>query len=99
MVRALGAASASPARAHQASAPYEPPKTDSGRLVSSIAPEFPDKLEGLARVHAPYGEYLEFGTVNMLQRPYVRPTADEVEPDFNAEASRVIKGVATRFGQ
>ena len=55
---------------HQASAPGEPPKTDTGGLVSSIA-----LVLGTMRAEVgtglEYGKYLEFGTTRMEPRPWL----------------------------
>lgn len=61
-------------KTHIASAPGEAPATDTGELVASIknvteiTPEF-------ARVGSDkdYGAYLEFGTMKIKERPWLRP--------------------------
>lgn len=61
------------------SAAGEPPKTDTGRLVSSIRPTFEflqaevGSLDNVAR----YGGMLETGTSKMESRPWLKPTLEE----------------------
>lgn len=64
---------------HRASAPGEPPATDTGRLVSSIAPRYDEAgMRATIGVHdenmVRYARFLEFGTRRMRPRPFVRPT-------------------------
>lgn len=60
---------------HQASAPGEFPKTDTGQLVSSLFFRVAaDKLSAFFGTKLAYGRYLEFGTSRMRARPWLRPT-------------------------
>lgn len=66
---------------HQASAPGEAPASDSGRLAGDVSMS----IKGLvARVgtNVEYGRYLEFGTMNILERPWLRPALDLNEQFF-----------------
>lgn len=65
-------------RPHRASAPGEFPKTDTGRLVSSIFAEV-DMSSLVADVGTDirYGPFLEFGTSKMAARPWLQPSFDE----------------------
>ena len=61
---------------HQASAPGQPPATDTGQLVRSItmSVEGTDgEVVGVIRASAPYAAMLEFGTTNIAPRPYMQP--------------------------
>lgn len=59
---------------HQASAPGEPPASDTGRLVNSITTNYePDKLTGRIQFGTEYAPFLEFGTQKMEPRPFARP--------------------------
>jgi HK97 gp10 family phage protein len=60
----------------QRSAPGEPPKTDSGRLVGSIRHEH-SFLSASVGSEVNYAGYLEFGTSKMAARPYLVPTLEE----------------------
>lgn len=63
---------------HTASAPGNPPNSDSGALVSNITVE---KIKGGydvgSRKGAPWGLFLEFGTVKMLPRPWLTPAYEK----------------------
>jgi len=74
------------------SAAGEAPKTDTGRLVSSIRPEFKGFMDAevgsLANI-APYGGILE--DTDKLNRPWLKPTLDENEPAIWKKLDRAIK--------
>ena len=60
-----------------ASAPNQPPATDTGFLVSQITMDVDVKANGSVVGQiisaAPYSKHLEFGTVNMEPRPFMHP--------------------------
>ena len=62
---------------HRASAPNNPPATDTGYLVSQITMDVDVKANGsvVGQIisSAPYSKALEFGTVNMQPRPFMQP--------------------------
>lgn len=59
---------------HQASAPGEPPASDTGTLVNHITTEYSeDGLRGSVMARTKYAEYLEYGTDRMEPRPFMRP--------------------------
>ena len=67
---------------HQASAPGEPPSTDTGRLVNSISGELDTRAPGEANVKAgggivKYARFLEFGTAKMAARPFLFPALEK----------------------
>jgi len=74
----------SPRRTHQASAPGQPPMTDTGQLAGSI-----NIVTGTlrAKVGTPlmYGLFLEFGTRKMRQRPWLRPAFEKERGAFRDE--------------
>lgn len=79
---------------HTASAPGEPPKTDSGRLVSSIRPVIKGRMSaevGSLSNIAVYGAMLEDGTKNMGARPWLEPTLRENESALQALFTTAIK--------
>lgn len=84
--------------AHQASAPGEPPATDTGRLVGSIRTEY-DEAQMVGRVIAStkYAAMLEFGTQRMEPRPFMRPALenshDEIVNDIKTDVMAVVKEV------
>lgn len=64
---------------HKASAPGEPPASDTGRLLNSIGHTMYDGAQGRsARVSAKtkYALWLELGTRYMAPRPFMRPALD-----------------------
>lgn len=68
---------------HQASAPGEPPASDTGRLVQSIRTEyFPDELKGVLQASTAYAAFLEFGTSRMEPRPFMRPAVSNKRADI-----------------
>jgi len=85
---------------HQASAPGEFPKTDSGQLVSSLFFRVgADKLSAFFGTMLAYGRYLEFGTSQMQPRPWLRSSLKANAADISgrirtavAEALRRSRG-------
>lgn len=62
---------------HQASAPGEFPKSDTGALVASITHVIDaDGLGASVGTNIAYGPHLEFGTTKMAARPWLKPTFD-----------------------
>ena len=75
---------------HRASAPGEPPATDTGFLVSNIyAKVDADNLGGQVESRAPYSRFLEFGTVNMDARPFLFPALEMSKPRIRAIFARL----------
>lgn len=67
---------------HQASAPGEPPASDTGALVASVYAEpVADELSVVVVVRKAYAAFLEFGTRLMAARPFVRPGCQSVAKD------------------
>lgn len=66
-------------KTHQASAPGEPPTTDTGRLINAIATAITatgllvTKVAVGVRLAIAYWRDLEFGTVRVAPRPFIRP--------------------------
>lgn len=74
---------------HQASAPGEPPATDTGNLAHSIGARMIGRTEGEVTVSAEYAAVLELGGVHMAPRPYFAPAVAAEWPAF-VEAMRVM---------
>lgn len=75
-----------PRRSHQASAPGQPPQSDTGALASSIAMI----LRGMRAevgTSLEYGKHLEFGTSEIKPRPWLVPAVERNRRDF-AKAMR-----------
>ena len=61
---------------HRASAQGEAPATDTGELVRKLSAKFvksKSKAVGIITSGADYSEWLEFGTMNMEKRPFIKP--------------------------
>ncbi len=77
-------------RYHQASAPGEPPATDTGNLVNSIEVEKVRPLTRHVNVHAEYAPYLEYGTARMAARPFLQPSFEEERNSFTQDVGKLI---------
>jgi HK97 gp10 family phage protein len=69
-----------PRRTHTASAPGQPPATDTGFLVSNVSTQVKTqgkKVIGQIVSSAPYSVHLEFGTTNMKARPFMQPALEK----------------------
>lgn len=66
-----------PRRTHQASVAGEPPASDTGFLASQVTSNvktMPDgAVIGQIVSAAPYSKHLEFGTTQMMARPFMQP--------------------------
>lgn len=58
----------------QASAPYEPPAVQSGRLYGSFEITTPQPMVKVIRATAPHAHLLEFGSKRAAPRPFLRPS-------------------------
>jgi HK97 gp10 family phage protein len=81
---------------HQASAPGEFPKSDTGQLVSSLFFRIgADKLSAFFGTKLAYGRWLEFGTSRMRARPWLSPTlkanAEKISPRIRAAVNEAIR--------
>lgn len=78
-----------PNRNHQASAPGEAPSTDTGQLVGSIRTV--DKaVASYVGSDLDYAEYLEFGTMDMQERPWLRPAVEKNRPFFSKRLAAAL---------
>ncbi len=66
-----------PSRTHTASAPNLPPATDTGYLGANISLKVESRFDGSVAAmivsSAEYSKALEYGTVDMEPRPFMRP--------------------------
>lgn len=81
---------------HVASAPGEPPKSDTGNLASNIIPDIRNTKEGTEVVvvsRAPYSAALEFGTKDgrIKARPFMRPAYEEKKKQILELVARALK--------
>ena len=88
-------------KTHTRSAPGEPPKTDTGRLASSIFAELDDSgLAANVGTDVKYGEYLEFGTQDgtLGERPWLRPAFNQnkaaIRADITNEVQKALRKAA-----
>ena len=81
-----------PRRTHTASAPNEPPATDTGFLVNNIFVKFDsDKLGVSVESRANYSLALEFGTSKMAARPFMQPALESNKSKIRTLEKRMIK--------
>jgi len=81
---------------HQASAPGEAPASDTGALVQQSGTRYePDRLTGIVSFNALHAAPLEYGTVRMEPRPFLRPALatmlPRIQQDVNDEIQRVFR--------
>lgn len=67
---------------HIASAPGDPPATDTGRLKNNIYFERLGATTAAVGSDLVYAVYLEYGTERMAARPFFRPAVEEIRPIF-----------------
>lgn len=85
---------------HQASAPGEPPATDTGRLVNSIvgdAKVVGKQVQGYLEARTAYAGYLEFGTRKMAARPFMTPAVMRNRDRAIALMREAVQNRASRF--
>jgi len=80
--------------AHQASAPGEYPAVDTGALMGSITTSPTGKLKYSVWTGIEYAIFLEYGTINMLARPFFGQAAADVMPHFE-QALRDLESLLT----
>ena len=80
-------------KTHQASAPGEPPKTDTGFLVNQMLYNKPDRLTAEIGNNAKYAEWLEYGTARMKARPIWLPTTEKYRPIFQ----KMVRDVVVKY--
>ncbi len=78
-------------RGHRASAPGQPPASDTGRLLSSIRFGQPSPLTATVGSDLVYAKYLEYGTRHMAARPFFGPATEEARIWFNDRMQEVIR--------
>tara|TARA_R100000988_G_scaffold21739_1_gene10786 strand:+ start:1816 stop:2265 length:450 start_codon:yes stop_codon:yes gene_type:complete len=83
-----------PRRRHQASAKGESPASDTGFLVSQIKVKKKNKDEVIVESTAPYSAFLEFGTSEMGERPFMHPATMRAFPKIaKAVFNKVVEKV------
>ena len=85
---------------HLASAPGEPPASDTGYLVSQITTSYNEReLTGTVKSGATYGPMLEFGTQTIEPRPYMRPALDNKSKEIQQFIAAAVVEAMQRFEQ
>jgi HK97 gp10 family phage protein len=76
---------------HQASAPGEPPKSDTGYLASHITTVLDmDGLGANVESQAEYSKHLEFGTSKMAARPFLFPSFERLKPKIKERIAQAL---------
>ena len=81
-----------PNRVHRASAPGQPPASDTGRLANSITFDREGSLTAVVGSALVYALYLEYGTRRMAARPFFEPAAERTRQKFG---ERLVNAVAS----
>lgn len=74
---------------HRASAPGEPPATDTGNLAGSIRSRMIARAAGEVTVSANYAVELEHGRARMAPRPFFGPAVQREWPEFVSAMERL----------
>ena len=83
-----------PRRRHQSSAKGQSPASDTGFLVSQIKVQKKSPDEVVVESTAPYSAFLEFGTSQMGERPFMHPAAIRSFPKIaKAVFNKVVEKV------
>ena len=70
------------------------PYTDrTGHNTASINFYMTGQMSGVLTVNSHYGGFLEYGTVKMSPRPYMRPAMAKVRPKFYAESRKIVRRI------
>jgi len=81
-----------PRRTHTASAPGQPPMSDTGRLANSIEFDQLGPLTATVGSRLAYAVHLEYGTRHMAQRPFFRPAVERMRAKFQRRLEAAITG-------
>lgn len=83
---------------HTASSAGNPPKTDTGRLVSSISASV-GQFEAEIGAYIDYAVHLEFGTRNMAARPFMFPALEQERKSFIRKMDNAMKEAMAKAGK
>lgn len=81
---------------HQASAPGQSPATDTGRLVSSLK-VIHKGLSGSVGSQLNYSFWLEYGTINMRSRPFLRPSLEKNSDKIIGNFTKALEKATRAF--
>ncbi len=87
-----------PTRTHTASAPGQPPMSDTGRLANSITFDRIGDLTAVVGSNLDYAVHLEYGTARMNfaggvggPRPFFRPAVERMRPIYIGKLEDIIR--------
>jgi len=80
-----------PTRTHTASAPGQPPMTDTGVLANSITFDRIGDLTATVSSNLNYATWLEYGTSSMAARPFFRPAVERMRPKYIGKLEDIIR--------
>jgi HK97 gp10 family phage protein len=83
-----------PTRTHTASAPGQPPMSDTGRLANSITFDRLGDLTATVGSALNYAPWLEYGTSRMAARPFFRPAVERMRPIYIGKLEDIIRRAA-----
>jgi HK97 gp10 family phage protein len=83
-----------PTRTHTASAPGQPPMSDTGRLANSITFDRVGDLTATVGSALNYAPWLEYGTSRMAARPFFRPAVERMRPIYIGKLEDIIRRAA-----
>ena len=83
-----------PTRTHTASAPGQPPMSDTGRLANSITFDRLGDLTATVGSNLNYAPWLEYGTSRMAARPFFRPAVERMRPIYIGKLEDIIRRAA-----
>ena len=90
-----------PRRTHTASAPGQPPMSDTGRLANSITFDRLGDLTAVVGSNLDYAVHLEYGTARMNfaggvggPRPFFRPAVERMRPIYIGKLEDIIRRAA-----
>jgi HK97 gp10 family phage protein len=79
-----------PRRTHTASAPGQPPMSDTARLANSITFDRLGDLTASVGSELNYAPWLEYGTSRMAARPFFRPAVERMRPKYIGKLEDLI---------
>lgn len=83
---------------HRASAPGQPPATDTGALASSVQRVTSDDgMQAAVGTGLDYGAHLEFGTKDIEPRPWLYPALEKNRAAFKEGAGKIHKNAMGRI--
>lgn len=82
-----------PRRTHRASAPGQPPATDTGRLANSLKADI-QGIRATVFTNLEYAPFLEFGTRTIEPRPFLFPALEKERPAWNRRLNAIVDQAA-----